>query len=266
MGFLLGTVGLDDAFRHRARSPLPASGESLRRQHGHCGAPAHLYAVSRSTIRAADGWAPCRWFVPTDPRTGCVVSGSRYDHGLDGPDGDREGLAAMGGGSHRPRHPARDWRYLAVTPPPYFLATSEPPNPVIATASRNVRPNRAVRAVNIPGGRHGPRPGPSPADPDRSPTPADPCRRGESGSPSPPPIHRGQDRHSRRREPLGYRRHSTNVAADQLTWLVYQSGVSPESAGWESLSGADRSMSSLVAAQLASRFRASCEGDAGSAV
>ena len=66
--------------------------------------------------------------------------------------------------------------------------------------------------------------------------------------------------------PLGYRRHSTNVAADQLAWLVYQSGVSPESAGWESLSGADRLMSSLVAAQLASRFRASCEGDAGSAV
>ena len=45
-----------------------------------------------------------------------------------------------------------------------------------------------------------------------------------------------------------------------------QSGVSAEPAGSESLAGADRSMSSLVAAQLASRFRASCEGDAGSAV
>ncbi|MFB8076999.1 hypothetical protein [Streptomyces sp. NPDC056013] len=36
----------------------------------------------------------------------------------DGPDGDRQGLAAMGGGSDRPRQPARDWRYLATSPPP----------------------------------------------------------------------------------------------------------------------------------------------------
>jgi hypothetical protein len=40
----------------------------------------------------------------------------------------------------------------------------------------------------------------------------------------------------------------------------------PQSAGSESLAGADGSMWSLVAAQLASRFRASCAGEAGSAV
>lgn len=31
-----------------------------------------------------------------------VVSGPSYDHGLDGPDGDREGLAAMGVGRAGP--------------------------------------------------------------------------------------------------------------------------------------------------------------------
>jgi hypothetical protein len=61
-------------------------------------------------------------------------------------------------------------------------------------------------------------------------------------------------------------RYSTKVAANRLAWLVGQSGVSPVSAGWESVVGADRSMSSLVAAQLASRFRASCVGEWGSAV
>lgn len=59
---------------------------------------------------------------------------------------------------------------------------------------------------------------------------------------------------------------SLATSADRLAWLVVQSGVSPESAGWESLAGADRSMSSLPVAQLASRFRASCEGVWGSAV
>jgi hypothetical protein len=39
-------------------------------------------------------------------------------------------------------------------------------------------------------------------------------------------------------------------------------GVSDESAGSESSADVDRSMSSLAADQLASRFRASCEGGA----
>jgi len=64
----------------------------------------------------------------------------------------------------------------------------------------------------------------------------------------------------------GVCRYSAKAPADRLAWLVGQSGVSPVSAGWESLAGADRSMSSLVAAQLASRFTASCEGEWGSAV
>lgn len=36
----------------------------------------------------------------------------------EGPDGDREGLAVMGGGSDRPRQLARDWSYIAVSSPP----------------------------------------------------------------------------------------------------------------------------------------------------
>ncbi|KQW10761.1 hypothetical protein ASD08_37205 [Streptomyces sp. Root369] len=45
--------------------------------------------------------------------------------------------------------------------------------------------------------------------------------------------------------------------ADRLAWLVGQSAVSDESAG------VDRSLSSLVTAQLASRFRASWLGGVG---
>jgi hypothetical protein len=48
--------------------------------------------------------------------------------------------------------------------------------------------------------------------------------------------------------------------------LVDQSGVSTDSACSESLVAIGCSISSVVAAQLASRFRASCEGDPGSAV
>lgn len=54
--------------------------------------------------------------------------------------------------------------------------------------------------------------------------------------------------------------------ADRHARPVDQSGVSADSVGPESLVGADRSMSSSAAAQLANRFRASCEGDPGSAV
>ena len=49
-------------------------------------------------------------------------------------------------------------------------------------------------------------------------------------------------------------------------WLVDQSGGSTDTACSESLVDGRCSMSSVVAAQLASRFRASCVGDPGSAV
>lgn len=52
-------------------------------------------------------------------RAGSVVSAPGYG-AVDGPDGDRKGLAAMGGGSDRPRQPARNWRCFAVRPAPHL--------------------------------------------------------------------------------------------------------------------------------------------------
>ncbi|MGX1480601.1 UNVERIFIED_CONTAM: hypothetical protein RKD50_009409 [Streptomyces canus] len=62
----------------------------------------------------------------------------------------------------------------------------------------------------------------------------------------------------------GWRPSLVAASTERASW-VDQSGVSVESAGWESSADVDGSMPSLVAAQLASRFRASWEGEAGSA-